>query len=193
MISHRNVIANTMQIAAFEKGHRGSSTEVTLGLLPQSHIYALVVICHAGPYRGDQIIVLPKFELKSYLASIQRFSISCLMLVSFGDGILNAISLIVPQVPPIIINMLRLQDECSKYDLSSVKSLFTGAAPLGMETAADFLKIYPNVLIRQGYGKTTFPPSEKNQTYSSYQASRKLALSSARPTPMIYCSALLDA
>jgi hypothetical protein len=25
---------------------------------------------------------------------------------------------------------------------------------LGMETAADFQKIYPNVLIRQGYGKT---------------------------------------
>lgn len=50
--------------------------------------------------------------------------------------------------------MLRSQDVCSKYDLSSVKSLFTGAAPLGMETAVDFQKIYPNVLIRQGYGKT---------------------------------------
>ncbi|KAJ5304007.1 uncharacterized protein N7443_003667 [Penicillium atrosanguineum] len=140
MISHRNVIANTMQIAAFEKSHRASSNsppEVTLGLLPQSHIYALVVICHSGPYRGDQIVVLPKFELKSYLTSIQKFKISCLMLV-----------------PPIIINMLRLQDECSKYDLSSVTSLFTGAAPLGMETATDFLKVYPNVLIRQGYGLT---------------------------------------
>ncbi|KAJ5148690.1 hypothetical protein N7448_000268 [Penicillium atrosanguineum] len=133
MISHRNVIANTMQIAAFEK----TPPEVTLGLLPQSHIYALVVICHSGPYRGDQIVVLPKFELKSYLTSIQKFKISCLMLV-----------------PPIIINMLRLQDECSKYDLSSVTSLFTGAAPLGMETATDFLKVYPNVLIRQGYGLT---------------------------------------
>ncbi|KAJ5665016.1 Acyl-CoA ligase inpC [Penicillium maclennaniae] len=140
MISHRNVIANTMQIALFERSHRASSnssTEVTLGLLPQSHIYALVVICHSGPYRGDQIIILPKFELKSYLTAIQKFKISCLMLV-----------------PPIIINMLRLQDECSKYDLSSVKSLFTGAAPLGMETAADFLKVYPKVLIRQGYGLT---------------------------------------
>jgi acyl-coenzyme A synthetase/AMP-(fatty) acid ligase len=58
------------------------------------------------------------------------------------------------QVPPIIINMIRSQDVCSKYDLNSVKTLFTGAAPLGMETAADFQKIYPNVLIRQGYGKT---------------------------------------
>lgn len=50
--------------------------------------------------------------------------------------------------------MLRSQDTCSKYDLSSVTSLFTGAAPLGMEMAADFQKLYPNVAIRQGYGKS---------------------------------------
>ncbi|KAJ5461804.1 Acyl-CoA ligase inpC [Penicillium daleae] len=146
MISHRNVIANSLQITAFEKSHRDArqpkdekfvNSDVSLGLLPQSHIYALVVMCHAGPYRGDQIIVLPKFELNSYLASIQNFKIKSLFLV-----------------PPIIINMLRSQDVCSKYDLSSVQTLFSGAAPLGMETAADFQKVYPNVLIRQGYGLT---------------------------------------
>ncbi|KAJ5177082.1 Acyl-CoA ligase inpC [Penicillium canariense] len=146
MISHRNVIANTLQIKTFEHSHRASQqpadgrsvySEVSLGLLPQSHIYGLVVICHAGAYRGDQVIVLPKFELKSYLESIQRFKISVLFLV-----------------PPIIINMLRSQNICSKYNLSSMKTLFSGAAPLGMETAADFQKVYPNVLIRQGYGLT---------------------------------------
>jgi len=162
MISHRNVIANTMQIATFEKSYRSppnraSLTEITLGLLPQSHIYALVVINHAGPYRGDQIIILPKFELKSYLTSIERFKISDLMLVRYCEPILHFMLLIASQVPPIIINMLRMQDECSKYDLSSVKAIFTGAAPLGMETAADFLEAYPNVLIRQGYGKTRSP------------------------------------
>ncbi|KAJ5512655.1 hypothetical protein N7463_002207 [Penicillium fimorum] len=143
MISHRNVIANTLQIKAFEQSYRDgggtkpAGTEVALGLLPQSHIYALVVIGHAGAYRGDQTIVLPKFELKSYLKAIQNFKISSLFLV-----------------PPIIIHMLSSQDVCSKYDLSSVHSIFTGAAPLGMETAADFLKFYPNILIRQGYGLT---------------------------------------
>lgn len=93
MISHRNVIANTMQIAAFEKSWRdsqappgGSFTEAALGLLPQSHIYALVVICHAGPYRGDQVVVLPKFELKSYLAAIQTFKIGNLFLVGSGES-----------------------------------------------------------------------------------------------------------
>ncbi|GFF28538.1 4-coumarate--CoA ligase-like 7 [Aspergillus udagawae] len=145
MISHRNVIANTLQITAAEKTWRDfltpaggpRYTDIALGLLPFSHIYALVVICHAGPFRGDQVIVLPKFELKSYLSAIQKFKITALFLV-----------------PPIIITMLRNQDVCLKFDLSSVTTLFTGAAPLGMETAADFQKIYPKVTVRQGYGLT---------------------------------------
>ncbi|KAB8218721.1 hypothetical protein BDV33DRAFT_192525 [Aspergillus novoparasiticus] len=145
MISHKNVISNVLQISAFEKTHRDAlaapggpqHTEVVLGLLPQSHIYALVVICHTGPYRGDQVIVLPKFELNLYLAAIQNYKIGSLFLV-----------------PPIIITMLRNHEVCKKYDLSSVKSLFTGAAPLGMETAEDFQKIYPGVTVRQGYGLT---------------------------------------
>jgi acyl-coenzyme A synthetase/AMP-(fatty) acid ligase len=41
----------------------------------------------------------------------------------------------------------------AKYDLSSVWSLFTGAAPLGQETAEDLQKIFPSWKIRQGYGK----------------------------------------
>lgn len=86
MISHRNVIANTLQITAFEESWRDSLgpafTEVVLGLLPQSHIYALVVICHVGPYRGDQVVILPKFEFKSYLSAIQDFKINSLFLVS---------------------------------------------------------------------------------------------------------------
>jgi acyl-CoA synthetase (AMP-forming)/AMP-acid ligase II len=167
MISHRNVIANTLQITAAEKTWRDSLTpaggprytDIALGLLPFSHIYALVVICHAGPFRGDQVIVLPKFELKSYLSAIQKFKITALFLVSgtnshTEDTIEQMLTgYTFSKVPPIIITMLRNQDVCLKFDLSSVTTLFTGAAPLGMETAADFQKIYPKVTVRQGYGK----------------------------------------
>lgn len=91
MISHRNVIANTIQISSMERswreslsnsGSRSNHTMVGLGLLPQSHIYALVVICHAGTWRGDQTIVLPKFDLESYLAAIQNYKIESLFVVS---------------------------------------------------------------------------------------------------------------
>jgi len=57
-------------------------------------------------------------------------------------------------VPPIIILMSKSQQVCSKFDLSSVGGIFTGAAPLGAETAEELHKIYPSWKIRQGYGLT---------------------------------------
>lgn len=40
-----------------------------------------------------------------------------------------------------------------KFDLSSVQVIFTGAAPLGAETAEELQSQYPSWKIRQGYGK----------------------------------------
>lgn len=90
MISHRNVIANILQIALYEKPIRdkraeNEKTEVGLGLLPLSHIYGLIVIAQASTYRGDGVIILPKFELQSYLNAIQNYKISTLYLVSIPE------------------------------------------------------------------------------------------------------------
>ena len=94
MISHRNVIANVLQIAAYESQYRSvlkaskrkyDGTEVVLGVLPQSHIYSLVVICHASVYRGDQVVNLPKFDFAQFLQSIDTFKINVLFLVSIHD------------------------------------------------------------------------------------------------------------
>lgn len=84
MVSHRNVIANAMQHVAYESVSRkklGISTQTVLGLLPLSHIYALVVIAHNCTYRGDEVVVLPKFEMPTYLSAIERFKINHLFLV----------------------------------------------------------------------------------------------------------------
>ena len=91
MISHRNVIANVLQIHAFEKSTRDARpaaerTDVCLGLLPLSHIYGLVVIAGASTYRGDGVIILPKFELQSYLYAIQTYKIQTLYLVSMSSS-----------------------------------------------------------------------------------------------------------
>ncbi|KAL2180936.1 uncharacterized protein P884DRAFT_216630 [Thermothelomyces heterothallicus CBS 202.75] len=140
MISHRNVIANTMQYCLFEDVSRkkfGIDTQVTLGLLPFSHIYGLVVVAHSATWRGDEVIVLPKFELTEYLRAIERFKINHLLLV-----------------PPIVVRMLSSKDLLKKYDLSSVRMIFTGAAPLGKETAEEVVRLYPNWRLGQGYGMT---------------------------------------
>jgi acyl-CoA synthetase (AMP-forming)/AMP-acid ligase II len=77
-VSHRNVIANCIQYRTFEQvihDELGIDTQVVLGLLPFSHSYALVVIIHACVARGDSVIVLPGFDLNTYLAATERFRI----------------------------------------------------------------------------------------------------------------------
>ncbi len=86
MISHRNVIANTMQLCIYENIARkkaGVETQVELGLLPFSHIYGLVVVAHSATWRGDEVIVLPKFELLDFLGAIERFKINHIPVVRF--------------------------------------------------------------------------------------------------------------
>ena len=146
MISHYNVLANTVQISTYEAPHREKLrkelnlteyTETCLGLLPMSHIYGLIVISHLGPYRGDAVIVLPKYDFKWLLQSIQDYKIQMLYLV-----------------PPMIIHLTKEAKTCKQYDLSSVRSAFTGAAPLGKETADQLLAMFPKWAVRQGYGLT---------------------------------------
>ncbi|KAI1449006.1 acetyl-CoA synthetase-like protein [Annulohypoxylon stygium] len=140
MIAHRNVIANVMQLRWHEDTGRrmkGVETQVQLGLLPFSHIYGLVVIAQSGTYRGDEVVVLPKFELTALLGVIQRFKIQFMHIV-----------------PPIVIQMLRNPKICAKYDLSSLRFVYTGAAPLGAETHEEMVKAFPFLQVGQGYGMT---------------------------------------
>ncbi|KAI8623142.1 acetyl-CoA synthetase-like protein [Xylariaceae sp. FL1651] len=140
MIAHRNIIANAMQIRWHEEPGRrqkGVETQTQIGQLPMSHIYGLVVVVNAAAYRGDSVVVLPRFELKTLLECIQRFKINFMHLV-----------------PPIIIQMLRNPELCAKYDLSSLRFIYTGAAPLGAETHEDVLRAFPKLAIGQGYGMT---------------------------------------
>lgn len=51
-----------------------------------------------------------------------------------------------------MIRMTRMPEECKKYNLDSVRVVFSGAAPLGEETMQDMLKLFPKWRIAQGYG-----------------------------------------
>ncbi|KAI6251851.1 putative NRPS-like protein biosynthetic cluster [Pyricularia oryzae] len=140
MISHYNVICNVIAHTTFDSVSRkknGIETEVELGLVPMSHTYGLLVVSHMATWRGDEIIVLPKFEMRSYLNAIQRFRIERLLVVL-----------------PIIIAMLNSGELCSQYDLSSVRFVAFGAAPLGEETIADLAAKYPQWGLVQSYGMT---------------------------------------
>ena len=162
MVSHRNIIANVMQMRWHEsvgRRQKGIETQVSLGLLPLSHIYGFVIVAQSSVYRGDGVIVLPRFELRGLLASIERHKINYLYLVSRirgqcerGSGLFRRLTR--RQVPPVILQLLGNPDVCSKHDLSSVRHIYTGAAPMGAETHLDVVKAFPGWQVGQGYGMT---------------------------------------
>ncbi|KAF2860379.1 acetyl-CoA synthetase-like protein [Piedraia hortae CBS 480.64] len=141
MISHANVIANVLQVSTCEEPIRSKLgkgyTQSALGLLPMSHIYGLVLICHVTPFRGDCVVVLPKYDFETLLCTVQDYKIAQLFLV-----------------PPMMVHMAKSKPICARYDLSSVRAIFTGAAPLGSELAHELLEMFPTWSILQGYGMT---------------------------------------
>lgn len=138
MISHKNVIANVLQAFVFEAAPYkalGIDTQVGLGLLPLSHIYGLTLNALVPQYRGDETIILPRFELDSFLNAVQKYKIQRLNVV-----------------PPIMIQMVQNKKKCDAFDLSSVRIVFSGAAPMGVELVQDMQKQYPKWHVCQGYG-----------------------------------------
>jgi len=89
MVSHYNVLANILQyqtidsIAQKKLGNDKTGQNV-LGILPFSHIYGLVAVTHGNTARGDGVIVLPAFELDTYLAATEKFRIEMHYLVSYS-------------------------------------------------------------------------------------------------------------
>lgn len=163
MISHRNIIANMLQYSVYEQPGRkklGVETQVGFGLLPFSHAYGLHVVALGNTWRGDELIVLPKFDLTTYLKAIERFKITALQVVSLCHKMAGWLvgwfgwRADRTQVPPIVIRMLSSIDECRKYDLSSVRLVYVGAAPTGKETVDELHKHWPHWNVCQGYGMT---------------------------------------
>ena len=116
-LSHLNLIANIKQIAADPElvSFRRRPDESILAVLPFFHIYAMVVLLLNGLHQRSRVITLPKFDPELFLSTVQKQKVTQLFVV-----------------PPIVI-FLSKHPVVQKFDLSSVYSLFSGAAPLGGE------------------------------------------------------------
>ncbi|EGC46875.1 AMP dependent CoA ligase [Histoplasma capsulatum var. duboisii H88] len=133
----RLIEKEVLLLTSFENHTRTPNQKnVVLGLLPKGHIFGLSVF-HTAVFRGECVVVLHKFELETLLAVIQRSRINVLYLV-----------------PPVIVSMVKNDELMRKYDLGSVHSIITGAAPLGLETAEQLGKLQPSWTILQAYGLT---------------------------------------
>ena len=136
MLTHYNLVANICQM---EAARFLSDDEVLIGVLPLFHIYGLVVILNAGLAKGAAIVTLPRFELEGFLQAMQDYRVTMANVV-----------------PPIILALAK-SPLVERYDLSHLKTVFSGAAPLS-EAVARACAERLNCRIRQGYGMTETSP-----------------------------------
>jgi len=136
MLTHRNLVANLVQISA---GLEVSEDEVILAFLPFFHIYGMTVIMNMGLYNGATLVSMQRFELEPCLQAVQEHRVTRFFLV-----------------PPIVV-LLAKHPAIDKYDLSSVKRAFSGAAPLDADLASAASKRV-GFRLSQGYGLTETSP-----------------------------------
>ena len=136
MLTHRNLVANILQCDAVF-GLR--QDDVTLGVLPFFHIYGMVVIMNLSFYAGATIVTMPRFELEPCLRALEKYRVTYAYIV-----------------PPIFLAFAR-SPLLDNYDLSAVRTLFSGAAPLSAEVA-EAAATRLGCAVTQGYGMTEASP-----------------------------------
>jgi acyl-CoA synthetase (AMP-forming)/AMP-acid ligase II len=136
MLTHRNVIANVLQTAA---GRPLGPGDVVVGVLPFFHSYGQNVVMNMSLRFGATVVTMPRFDLEQYLDLSQRYGAT-----------LGYVA------PPLVLALAKhpLVDE---YDLSTLRSMLSGAAPLDAELARACSERLGCEVV-QGYGLTETTP-----------------------------------
>ena len=136
MLTHYNLVANVLQFGALEST---DEQDTLIAVLPFFHIYGLVVILNSALSVGATCVCVPRFDLEQFLTILQDYKITRAHLV-----------------PPIVLGLAK-HPLVDKFDLSTLKLIMCGAAPLDRETSEACAQRL-NILVKQGYGMTELSP-----------------------------------
>ncbi|KAK6394722.1 hypothetical protein LTR65_001513 [Meristemomyces frigidus] len=137
-VSHHNLIANVMQTIAVRWPKHALGEKVTekwVGFLPLYHAYGQLYANLIATKLDIPIYIMKQFVYTDFLQCIQQYAITHL------------------QVAPPIMIMLTKRPETANYDLSSLKGILCGAAPMSKELQNAVSRRF-NVEVKQGWGMT---------------------------------------
>jgi acyl-CoA synthetase (AMP-forming)/AMP-acid ligase II len=136
MLTHHNLVSNIVQC---EPPHTTGENDVIIGVLPFFHIYGMTVIMNIALRRGATVVTMPRFDLGDFLRILQDYKVTRAYLV-----------------PPIVLALAK-QPVVDQFDLSSLKFIMSGAAPLGGDLASEAGQRV-GAFVMQGYGLTETSP-----------------------------------
>jgi acyl-CoA synthetase (AMP-forming)/AMP-acid ligase II len=174
MLSHRNIVANIMQQVAGEGGNLSwnggpdGKGDRVLAFLPFYHIYGmpkesniffgkvltrlsgLTCLITQALYKGYHLVVMSRFDIEKWCAHVQNYRATFSYIV-----------------PPVVL-LLGKHPAVDKYDLSSLRMMNSGAAPLTQELVEN---VYSRIKvgIKQGYGLSETSPTTHSQRWEDWR------------------------
>jgi acyl-CoA synthetase (AMP-forming)/AMP-acid ligase II len=134
-LSHRNLVCNGIQCAS---GGRITDRDVLLLFLPFYHIHGTMLM-GASVLSGATVCIMERFDAHTALSLTERYGVTLFY-----------------AVPPVLLALTQFPD-LQKYDLSSVRYIMSGAAPLPPEVGRRMQDL-TGILVLQGYGLTEASP-----------------------------------
>ncbi len=150
MLTHRNLVANLCQCEGMKNFEGFAENDITIAFLPFFHIYGMVVIMMLGLAGGGTILVMPRFDLQEFLGFTQKYRVT-----------------ILPLVPPVVLGLVK-HPAVAQFDLSSVRLVFSGAAPLGEDMARELgrklgCRLSRRAGLRHDGGEPRHPPESDQE------------------------------
>jgi acyl-CoA synthetase (AMP-forming)/AMP-acid ligase II len=136
MLTHHNLVSNIVQMLTVDPL---SDDDIALAVVPFFHIYGLVVVLGTLLAEGVTIVCMPRFDLEEFLQLLETYRVTRANLV-----------------PPIILALAK-HELVDRFDLSSMRLIISGAAPLGEDVSSACAERV-GCEVRQGYGLTETSP-----------------------------------
>jgi acyl-CoA synthetase (AMP-forming)/AMP-acid ligase II len=136
MLTHHNLVANLCQ---FQPVLAVRPDDIGIAVLPFFHLYGQVVLMAAALWQGATLVTMPRFDLEQFLTILQDYRVSLAFLV-----------------PPIVLALAK-HPLVDRFDLSALRFINSGAAPLGADLEEACGKRL-DCVVGQGYGLTETSP-----------------------------------
>ncbi len=147
MLSHRNLVSNLIQFR-----HQDpvpiTDADIFLNHLPFFHIYGMNVLMAEAISVGATQVIMSRFDPDELVDLIVRHRATLLF-----------------TVPPVVLTLVKNLPRLQQRNLSSLRYVNTGAAPLPPEVAREFRKL-TGVPVKMGYGLTETSPTTNADFYA---------------------------